>query len=100
MPTKANPEVALRLIGAKREKTVADLRERVRDGAIKVLEGDPDKKYTCYFCNISIDGKVRLLVDETPFMGKESVTRYSCCESCYSRAKQFVYYRGIPFSLS
>jgi hypothetical protein len=91
MANEANPDVALRLIGSKRRERVADLRERVRSCTIKVIEGNPDKRYTCYFCNSVIEGKALLLVDETPFMGKESRTEYSACKSCHDSAKHLVY---------
>ncbi len=100
MKIEANPELARRLIGAKREEKVADLKERIRKVSISVLEDISERDFTCYFCNTNIEGRVWVLIDEELVNGKESVTRYSTCDNCYHSSKHFVYYRGVPFSLN
>lgn len=88
------------IIGAKHEETKQNLRDRVRNSEIKVIEGDPDKEYTCFFCNTRIEGRAVMLVDETPFHGYESEKRFSSCTKCYESAQKMAYYQGIPSSLS
>jgi len=88
------------VIGAKHEETKQNLRDRVKNAEIKTVEGDPDKKYTCFFCNTRIEGKALLLVDDAPFHGYKSEKKYSSCTKCHESAQKMAYYHGIPSSLS
>lgn len=77
------------VIGIKYKETKARLREKIRDGTIRVLEGDDaisvleskigNHVLACYFCGKHIDGKVRLLI--------KSLTYYPIDTNCYADAK-------------
>ena len=86
-------------IGSKYKETRATLMERIRQGAIDILEAKATN-HSCYFCLRSIDGKMIILVSGEKIHGQESESKYFIDDICYRNSKRFVNYNGILVSLS
>ena len=86
------------IIGSSYFETRERLREKIRIGNdLEIKLKHPNKPYICYFCLSPIKGNVWVLKEE---LEEDIEARYYLDDKCYKNSKRFVYYRGMPFSLS
>lgn len=78
------------MIGDDYQKTVEELKEKIRKEEITVLgkealENKTNVGFSCYFCRKHIDGKVNVLVN--PSKDCKSMPAYPVHDRCYEEAK-------------
>lgn len=83
------------IVGIKYEQTVEELRKRIRRNQITILE-EIAINHSCYFCGEAIIGKMFVLEDRA----KNKTSLYFIDDSCYTQAKNCVFYNSLIFSLN
>ena len=74
------------VIGSRYQENKANLKDRIREGNIEVLEAEPSF-HVCYFCCRLIREKMFVLVNHPEVFGRESETKYFLDEFCFEDSK-------------